>query len=96
MSRKLMIELCGSELLVLLDELEEWEVLIDGKEKKKIKKTYCIAITTKGKPCRNYAWKKCEEQLCYSHRNLVGTEPDLEKEEEQEINEAIESFELEI
>jgi len=92
-------ELSGAELKKTLNEIlnemdkHDFKNMNNSKPKKK---TYCIAITTKDKMCRNYAWSKCEEQLCYSHRNLVGTEPENEEEEEKDINEAVESFELEI
>ena len=31
---------------------------------------FCIAIKGNDRRCCNYAWKKCDEQLCWQHRNL--------------------------
>jgi len=62
-------ELSGAELKKTLNEIlnemdkHDFKNMNNSKPKKK---TYCIAITTKDKMCRNYAWSKCEEQLCYS------------------------------
>ena len=44
---------------------------------------FCIAIKGNDRRCRNYAWKKCDEQLCWQHRNLS----DKKVEEFKEIKE---------
>jgi len=31
---------------------------------------FCIVIKGNDCHCRNYAWKNCDEQLCYQHRKL--------------------------
>ena len=67
-----------SELTELLQEM----LIFDSElELKKSEKKFCIAITTRNKRCKNYARIECIEQLCYSHRNLVGTKPDQDENE---------------
>jgi hypothetical protein len=62
-------ELSFHEFDELVTEMVEHEI-----EMKKMKKTYCTAITTKDVRCKNYAWSKCKQQFCYSHRKLDGPE----------------------
>ena len=65
MSTKMLSDLSLSEFDQLLTEMVEHEI-----EMQKMKKKYCVAITTKDTRCKNYAWSKCEQQFCYSHRKL--------------------------
>ena len=65
----MLADLSLAEFDQLLTEMVEHEM-----EMQKKKKKYCIAITTKDRRCKNYAWSKCSEQLCYSHRKLAEPE----------------------
>ena len=31
---------------------------------------FCIVIKGNDRHCKNYAWKNCDEQLCYQHRKF--------------------------
>ena len=72
MSTKMVSELTITELQDILKEMDEHD-------KNTKTKKFCIAISTRNKPCKNFAWGDCDEQLCYSHRKLVGTEPVTEE-----------------
>jgi len=73
--------LCSFTVEQLTEVLQDMLIYDAELEELKRKKKYCVAITTKNKRCKNYARIECTEQLCYSHRNLVGTEPDQDENE---------------
>ena len=48
---------------------------------------FCIAIKGNDRRCRNYAWKKCDEQLCWQHQNLSESfKKETEKKIETEVD----------